>query len=479
VKEHLCSKTEKRYHDIQTTTVRSARRPHSLHPRRSFTSTSVVCRFLTLPAGSSPPSSALQHAVPFASFVSAVKHPTINSSPRLLQSTVPRRIRRTVDLTATQILGVDKGASERDIKRAYRTLSKKWHPDKNPDKPEASEKFREVAEAYEALSDSETRKIYDRYGAEGLKQHQQGGGRQQHNDPFDLFSRFFGGGGHFHGGVRRGPHMEVKISIPLRDFYTGASKTFSVEKQQVCDECGGSGSRDGHTETCDQCNGRGMRIMKHMLAPGIFQQVQSVCDKCSGKGQIISHPCKVCGGSKVVRNEVTFTLDVEKGLPKGEKVVFENEADESPDWVAGDLNVYVDEMEPDGEVDKDNEDEVKHGPTDGMWFRRKGPDLYWKEVLSLREALLGDWSRNLTHLDGHEVKLGRPNGETIQPNFVERIKGEGMPIWNDENEKHGDLIVEYEVVLPDQMESGMRKDLYAVFEKWRKKFGESLVKDEL
>jgi len=271
--------------------------------------------------------------------------------------------------------------------------------------------------------------------------------------------------------MQRGRDMDVKYAIPLRDFYTGARKTFSVEKQHICTECQGSGSMDGHTETCNECGGRGMRIVKHMLAPGIFQQVQSVCDKCGGQGQIISHPCQVCKGHKVVRKETTFELDVEKGMPKGQVVVFDNEADESPDWIAGDMRVHLDQQEPDGKVDPGNAEEVAHGPTDGMWFRRKGLDLYWKEVLSLREALLGDWTRNLTHLDGHQVRLRRRLGETIQPNFVERIKGEGMPIWKDEDDKHGDLVVEYQVVLPDLMESDMRADLSAVFDKWLNKTG--------
>lgn len=274
--------------------------------------------------------------------------------------------------------------------------------------------------------------------------------------------------------MQRGRDKDVKIAVPLRDFYTGARKTFSVEKQHICNECQGSGSTDGHTESCNECGGRGMRIVKHMLAPGMFQHVQSVCDKCGGQGQIISHPCKVCKGQKVVRGEATFELDVEKGVPKGETVVFENEADESPEWIAGNLRVHLDQLDPDGKVDPDNVDEVAHGPTDGMWFRRKGVDLYWKEALSLREALLGDWARNLTHLDGHLVRLGRKLGETIQPNFVERIKGEGMPIWKDEDDKYGDLIVEYQVILPDLMESAMRADLNAVFNKWLdKKTGSS------
>src|SRR5690606_26306714 len=150
-----------------------------------------------------------------------------------------------------------------------------------------------------------------------------------------------------------------------------------------------------------------------------------------------------------------------------------------PDWVAGDLIVYVDESPADGAIDAENEDEVEHGPTDGMWFRRKDHQLFWKEVLSLREAPLGGWSRNLTHLDGHVVRLGREKGKTVQPGFVELVKGEGMPIWESGHEtgKAGDLVVEYTVVLPDMMESGMRKELNQVFEKWRKKGGVDLEKE--
>ena len=334
----------------------------------------------------------------------------------------------------------------------------------------AQKKFVELAEAYEALSDSNSRRIYDQYGYEGLKQQQQGGGGQHHHDPFDLFSRFFGGSGHFNQqGQRRGPNMEAKVTVPLKDFYTGNRVEFSIEKQQICEECEGSGSKDGKTERCDQCQGRGMKIVKHMLAPGIFQQVQSVCDTCGGKGQKIKHPCSVCHGARVSKKITTHYLDVEKGCPNGVRVSFENEADESPDYVAGDLIVVVEERTPDVDQNADG--------YDGFWFRRRGADLIWKETLSLREALLGDWSRNLTHLDGHEVRLGRKKGETIQPGYVDVIKGEGMPIWN-EHDHFGNLLVEYTVVLPDKMQSGMRKDIDAIFEKWRKKIGVNM-KDEL
>ncbi|KAI9748837.1 MAG: hypothetical protein M4579_007098 [Chaenotheca gracillima] len=371
-------------------------------------------------------------------------------------------------------LGIDKKASEKDIKRAYRTLSKKFHPDKNPGDDTAHQKFVGIAEAYDALSDAETRRIYDQYGHEGLEQHKQGGGAR-HHDPFDLFSRFFGGGGHFGhgGGQRRGPNMEVRVHVPLRDFYNGKELEFSVEKQMICEECEGSGSADGEVETCSSCGGRGMKIQKHMLAPGIFQQMQSVCDVCGGKGQTIRHPCNVCGGSRVDRKVSTHSLHVERGMPKGHRLVYENEADESPDWVAGDLIVQMTEKEP--ELGEDGMF------MDGTFFKRKNHDLFWREVLSVREAWLGDWTRNVTHLDGHVVQLSRKRGQVVQPESVEVISGEGMPIWSGDGEEHseetGALHVHYTVVLPDKMDKSMEKEFWALWDKWRKKSGVDLDKE--
>ena len=342
----------------------------------------------------------------------------------------------------------------------------------------AKQKFVSIADAYDALSTPETRRIYDQYGHEGLAQHRQreaAGGRGGQHDPFDIFSRFFGGSGHFHSsGQRRGPDMELRVSVPLRDFYNGNEHEFSIEKQQVCEECEGSGSADGSVETCEMCGGHGRVVQKHMVAPGIFQQVQMQCERCGGRGQTIKKPCKVCGGSRVVRKVSSFNLKVEKGMPKGARVVYENDADESPDWVAGDLVVMVQEEEARmGEADEER--------VDGAFMRRKGRELFWKEVLSLREAWMGGWMRNLTHLDGHIVHLGRERGQVVQPGMVEVIKEEGMPTWMNDREhteeEFGALHVEYVVVLPDRMDKPMEKEFWALWEKWRRKNGVDLEKD--
>jgi DnaJ-related protein SCJ1 len=332
-----------------------------------------------------------------------------------------------------------------------------------------------VSEAYEALSDPELRRVYDQYGHEGVKQQKQGGGFQQH-DPFDLFSRFFGGGGHFGRQQRRGQNIEIKLAISLRDFYSGKTVEFQWDKQQICEECDGTGSEDGRVDTCDVCKGHGVVIQKQMLAPGMYQQVQMQCHACGGRGKTIPHKCPVCSGNRVVRKPATVSVTVERGAPNGARVVYENEADASPDYTAGDLIVSLTQKDPDLEVD--NPDRV-----DGVFFRRRGDDLFWTEVLSVREAWMGDWTRNLTHLDGHVVRIGKKRGEVIQPGHTETVKGEGMPKWHEDGDsvyhttEFGDLFVTYTVVLPDQMESGMEKDFWATFEKWRKKKGVNLHAD--
>ncbi|KAK3681443.1 hypothetical protein B0T22DRAFT_306629 [Podospora appendiculata] len=377
------------------------------------------------------------------------------------------------------VLGLDKQATDKQIKSAYRQLSKKYHPDKNPNDPSAKDKFVEVSEAYEALIDEKSRQDYDRYGHEAYlqRQQQQGGGGGQHHDPFDLFSRFFGGGGHFGSqGQRRGQSIEIKVGIALRDFYVGRTTEFQWDKQQICEECAGTGSADGHVETCHTCQGHGIRIVKHQLAPGMYQQVQMQCDACGGRGKTIKHKCPACGGARVVRKPATVSVTIQRGMADGTKIAYENEADASPDYVAGDLIVTLVEKDPD--LDTDNPDRV-----DGTFFRRKNDDLFWREVLSLREAWMGDWSRNLTHLDGHVVRLGRPRGQVVQPGHVETVPGEGMPKWHEDGDdvyhktEFGNLFVEYVVVLPDQMDRGMEKDFHSVFQKWRGKVGVDLHKD--
>lgn len=245
----------------------------------------------------------------------------------------------------------------------------------------------------------------------------------------------------------------------------------------VCSACEGSGSADGKLDTCNTCQGHGIVIQKHQIAPGFIQQMQMQCSACKGKGRIIRHACPVCNGNRVVRETEQYKLIVERGLPRGMHVTYENEADESPDWQAGDLVIEVKEASPQLAAANEEDPLTK---TDGTFFRRKGKDLFWREVLSLREAWMGDWTRNITHLDGHVVSLRRERGQVIQPGAVEIVEREGMPVWYEDKaapDEFGNLIVEYTVILPDQMESGMEKEFWAIWEKWRLKKAVHLGKD--
>lgn len=334
-----------------------------------------------------------------------------------------------------------------------------------------------MSSAYEALIDPELRRVYDRHGHEGVQRHKDSGGASHGaHDPFDLFSQFFGGRGHFDTQEKRGPGAELRVGVGLRDFYNGAETEFSWERQHICEACDGSGSADGVVEECPHCGGHGIRLIKRQLAPGMFQQLQTPCDACGQRGKIIKHKCGTCAGERVVRKPTPMDLKVPRGAPEGFRIVYENEADAHPDYVAGDVHVVLVEKTP-GDPE-DNPDRV-----DGAFFRRRGDDLFWDEVLSVREAWMGDWSRNVTHLDGHVVRLGRARGEVVQPGHVDTVRGEGMPRHHEDGDsvyhqtEYGDLYVQYTVVLPDQMQGAMEKEFWSVFEKWRGKVGVDLHAD--
>ncbi|EJU05040.1 DnaJ-domain-containing protein [Dacryopinax primogenitus] len=337
-----------------------------------------------------------------------------------------------------KILDVARTASEQDIKKAYKKLSRKFHPDKNKS-PGAEERFVDIATAYEVLSDPKQKLVYDQFGEEGLKKSAQG--QQHHANPFDMFSQFFGGGMR-EDQVRRGPTMMTEFEISLADAYTGNSIDFMLKKKVLCDHCRGSGAAsDGDVKPCGGCNGSGVKYVRHQIMPGMFAQSQMTCDECQGRGKIIARPCPHCGGAKVLDHTAHYTLEVEPGIPEGHEVVFEGEADESPDWEAGDVVL-----------------KVRMKKEQGGWRRKEG-SLYWRETIGVQEALLG-FERNLTHLDGHVVTL-RKDGVT-QPGFVQQVKGEGMPLF-ERHKEHGDLFIEYTVVLPTSLSDHTKRALQDVF----------------
>ncbi|GAA5853728.1 hypothetical protein JCM3766R1_002876 [Sporobolomyces carnicolor] len=345
------------------------------------------------------------------------------------------------------ILGVSRTADDKALKKAYRKLSKQYHPDKN-DSEEAQVKFLEITRSYEVLSDKDKRQIYDRHGEAGLKQSESnGGGPGGGGDPFDVFRRAFGFGGGGAGGgsgQRRGQNMLAEIEVDLKAMYQGDSIKFSIARKAVCEQCDGSGARsDKDIVECPVCEGRGIRLVRHQLAPGIFQQVQMHCDRCQGRGRTIKHLCSTCRGHRIVDTQSDLVLHVDRGLPEGSEIVFEGEADEAPDVVPGDVVVRVRSKRELG------------------GFMRKESNLYWKEVISVKEALLG-FKHTVKGLDGHDIVLSRV-GVTTQPGFVDVVPGEGMPIYHLSG--HGDLFVEYQVVFPPTLSDQLRTDLERAFGK--------------
>eukprot|EP00281_Chroomonas_sp_CCMP1168_P032648 CAMPEP_0206246804 /NCGR_PEP_ID=MMETSP0047_2-20121206/19465_1 /ASSEMBLY_ACC=CAM_ASM_000192 /TAXON_ID=195065 /ORGANISM="Chroomonas mesostigmatica_cf, Strain CCMP1168" /LENGTH=365 /DNA_ID=CAMNT_0053672273 /DNA_START=55 /DNA_END=1152 /DNA_ORIENTATION=- len=331
------------------------------------------------------------------------------------------------------VLGVERNADEGEIKRAYRKQSMKYHPDKNKD-PSASDKFTQIATAYEVLSDKDKRRVYDRHGEEGVKQHDQRQGRKEHN-PFDMFSQFFGQ--QREPEEQKLPDVQIDLEVTLKDLYLG--RTFDVlhRKQRLCRECNGSGARSpGDIERCNHCGGSGKKVVRQQIAPGFFQQIQTECTACGGKGKQVTHPCPRCKGSKVMIGKDTVTIDVERGMPDGFTIKFEKLGDEHPDFVSGDVRFRLETL--------------PH-----TRFTRKNKNLHTTLKLSLAEALLG-FQKSIEHLDGRKVPVHR-DGVT-QHGDVQVLRGEGMPQHNFPDNK-GDMLVDYEIDMPRELSEEQREGL--------------------
>ncbi|KAI7865376.1 hypothetical protein BDF14DRAFT_1032213 [Spinellus fusiger] len=340
------------------------------------------------------------------------------------------------------ILDVPRDASKNQIKKHYKKLSRVYHPDKNPGDTKASAKFMELSDAYSVLSDDEKRTIYDRYGEEGLEQHRSGGGGGGFQNPFDMFSQFFGGGGGHHGHAqeRRGPDMQILVDVTLEDLYNGATVDIDISKQVLCDHCHGSGAhRSEDIVKCPVCHGRGVTLARIQLAPGMVQQIQQTCEKCGGEGKIIQHVCSVCGGKKVRRANEQQTIHIEKGMKNGDTVVLEQEADEYPDAIPGDVIFVI--------------STVPH-----PIFERRGHSLYTKQSITLIQALTG-FKKTLTHLDGTTVTLKREG--VTQYGFVQSLPGYGMP--HRDSSARGDLFVEYTVIFPTHVDPETVQGKYTAF----------------
>ena len=232
-----------------------------------------------------------------------------------------------------EVLGVEKGASAEDIKKAYRKLAMKYHPDRNPDNKEAEEKFKEAAEAYEILSDDEKRQRYDQFGFAGVDPNYGagqggpfgggfGGGFGDFGDLGDIFGSFFGGGGSRRSTANaphRGENVGARLELTFEEAAFGCEKEVGAQRIENCASCSGTGSADGATETCSYCRGSGqVRTQQNFM--GMAVQSTTVCPQCNGRGKIIKTPCNTCRGKGKVRRTQKIKVKVPAGVDMGQSV---------------------------------------------------------------------------------------------------------------------------------------------------------------
>jgi len=342
------------------------------------------------------------------------------------------------------LLGVAPTADDNSLKKAYRKLAMKYHPDKNP---EAGEKFKEISMAYEILSNPEKRRLYDQAGEQGIKEGGSGGGGFSSN-PMDIFDMFFGGGDPFgRGGGRRGPrrtkNLVHQLSVSLEDMYNGTVRKLALQKNVICDSCDGIGGKAGAVQKCPNCRGTGMQVRIQQLGPGMMQQIQSMCQECHGEGERVDPKlrCKKCNGRKVNRERKILEVSVDKGMEDGQKVTFSGEGDQEPGLEPGDIIIVLDEK--------------AHS-----LYKRNGSDLVMKMDISLTEALTG-LRKCIKTLDDRTLVIQTVRGEVIKPGDLKQVPGEGMPQYRNPFEK-GRLIIQFNVVFPNNLEPSVAESLAGI-----------------
>ncbi|KAL6193451.1 hypothetical protein ACLB2K_034535 [Fragaria x ananassa] len=241
-----------------------------------------------------------------------------------------------------KILGVSKNASQDDVKKAYKKAAIKTHPDKGGD----PEKFKELGQAYEVLSDPKKREIYDQFGEEGLMNEGPGGHPHQQY-PFDIFAHFFNRGPR-ETRERRGKDVAYPLKVSLEDLYNGTTRNLAVSRNRICTKCKGKGSKAGASSTtCGGCQGSGRKVTTRRLGPSMVQQMQECCNECNGAGRTLraQDRCQQCKGEKVVAEKKSLEVNVEKGMRSGQKITFRGEADEAPGTITGDIVIVVQQKE--------------------------------------------------------------------------------------------------------------------------------------
>jgi molecular chaperone DnaJ len=329
-----------------------------------------------------------------------------------------------------EVLSVSRHADEEEIKKAYRKMALQYHPDRNPGDKEAEERFKEAAEAYEVLRDTQKRQIYDTYGHEGL----QGTGFSGFHGFEDIFSSFgdifqeffnFGGSSRSRTAARQGSDLLYNLALSFEEAVFGAQKEIEIETHVACEECEGTGAEPGTSESiCPLCRGRGQVTQSQ----GFFR-ISTTCSRCQGTGRVIASPCKVCQGQGRVRKSKHVQVKIPAGIDTGMRLRLRGEGEGGyRSGPPGDLYVQV-HVEP-----------HEH-------FERDGDDLHRKITISFVQAILGDHVEAPTLEGGKSVKI-KPG---TQPGSVIRFPGEGVPHLRGYG--RGDLFFEVEVEIPTRITS--------------------------
>ncbi len=347
-----------------------------------------------------------------------------------------------------EVLEVSRDCTGTELKKAYRKLALKYHPDRNPDDKEAEEKFKLINEAYQVLSDEEKRAIYDRYGKEGLQgQGMRGGfGGANMDDIMDIFNSMFGGMGGFGGGfgqTRRDPSQkyaldfEIELSLEFQEAVFGCEKKIEIKYKTPCSTCGGTGAKDGKLHTCDYCGGQGQVIMRQ----GPMQFAQT-CPKCHGEGKIVSEKCPACQGNGYHIEKESVAIKIPAGIDSGNRLRVPGHGNEAKSGQRGDLYVtfYVEEDEH---------------------FVRNGNDVYIEVPVFFTQAILGE-SITIPSLDG-ELELNLKQGTKDKEQFV--FEGEG--IADVHSGRKGRLIAQIRMILPKKINEEQKE----LLEKLQESYG--------
>jgi molecular chaperone DnaJ len=327
-----------------------------------------------------------------------------------------------------EVLGVDRNASDGDLKKAYRQLALKFHPDRNPGNQEAEEKFKEAAEAYEVLRDANKRKIYDQYGHQGLE----GSGFSGFGGFEDIFSSFgdifedffgFGGGRRSRSHVHRGADLRYDMQLTFMEAAFGVEKEIDVEKAETCGDCKGTGAAPGTgVETCPQCGGSG-QIGR---SQGFFT-VRTTCGHCRGQGQVIAHPCHTCRGQGKVMARKKVSVKIPAGVDNGSRLRLTGEGEGGAfGGPPGDLYVFIHAQNHE-------------------FFKRDDIHVLCQIPISFVQAALGD-QITIPTLNG-ETELEIPKG--TQPGDIFRLRGEGIPSLR--NGHRGDQIIQVNIKTPTSL----------------------------